>query len=78
MALIQISSRVVTYTKICLIVSGFCILRVSYFGMSPFSSIPVLGPKDPCLAELHQQNAGLIFFFHLITWAYLILLFMAL
>ena len=42
-------------------------MRVFYFGMSPFPSIPVLGtcrgasPKDHYLADLDQQDAGLIF-----------------
>ena len=65
MALIQISRRAVTGAKLCWIISGFCIMRVSYFGRSSFPKIPVLGPEDPYLAELECRPC---FIFHLRTW----------
>ena len=61
-ALIQISKRVVTYTKVCWIISDFHIMRASYFEMSPFPHFSVLDPQDCYLAELGQQNSGFIFF----------------
>ena len=59
MVLIQISRRVRVRVN-----SGFCITKLSDFGMSPFSKIPVLGPKDRYLAELECRSH---FIFHLMT-----------
>ena len=56
MTLLESSRRVVTYTKTCSVISGFSVMRVSSFEMSPFPSIPVLGSKDHFLAGLDQPE----------------------
>ena len=66
MELIQISRRVVTYTKIYQVISDFSMMMVFYFGMSPFPYIPVLGSEDHCLAGLSQQMQAS--FCHLMPW----------
>ena len=61
--LIQIRRRVVTYAKVCWIISGFHIMRVSYLECHLF--LKFLGPKDHYFAELECRPQ---FIFHLMTW----------